>query len=299
MGDAMLRVSRGSSRLANESGSVILIVALSSVCLLGMLGLALDVGYMYHHRRVMQSAADAGAIAGGAEIERGQLTGVVQSEARVGTARHGFTDGTDGVVVTVHHPPVSGFYVGNNKFVEVLIEQPLPIFVMRLFGYTNMRIPARAVAGVGGDAKACVYVLDPNREASFQANSSATVNAACGIIVDSNHSNAMDLNSSTHITANSIAINGGYSTESSATVTPTPTSNLGIPERRPVGLAGAAELYDSVHVSVGVSQLQGIQQYGGDPESWRVLRRALARGKLRCHLQSGDLRSRRRAGFVF
>ena len=57
---------RPASRVRDECGAVLIMVALSSVALLGFLGLALDVGYMYHHRRVMQSAADAGAIAGGA-----------------------------------------------------------------------------------------------------------------------------------------------------------------------------------------------------------------------------------------
>ena len=198
-------------------------VAVSSIALLGFLGLALDVGYMYHHRRIMQTAADAAALAGGAEIERGLTTGTVQSSAQTASAAHGFANGTDGVVVTVHHPPVSGSYVGDNRFVEVLIERPLPIFVMRLFGHSSMRIPARAVAGMGGDSKSCIYVLDTSMESSFYARSNSQVTAACGIQIDSSHANAMDLNSSSDITAEGIGVNGGYTTESGATVTPSPS----------------------------------------------------------------------------
>jgi hypothetical protein len=215
-------------RIRDSRGAVLIMVAISSVALLGFLGLAMDVGYMYHHRRIMQTAADAAALAGGAEIERGQPPAVIRSSALTASATHNFTDDTDGVQVTVHYPPVSGFYAANPKFVEVLIEQPLPIFVMKLFGYSTMRIPARAVAGVGGDAKACVYVLDPTAEAAFQANSSVRMTANCGISIDSSHRNAMDLNSSSRITAESVAINGGYSTSSNATVSPTPS--IGVPK---------------------------------------------------------------------
>lgn len=201
-------------------------VAFASIVLFGFLGLALDVNYIYHYRRLMQTAADAGALGGGAEIYRGQTSTVIAASARMATAINHFTDGTDGIVVTVHHPPQTGYYIGNVKYVEVLIERPLPIFVMRMFGFTDIRVPARAVAGVGASAQACIYALDTSMEAAFYADSSVEMNASCGIVVNSNHPNAMNLDSNADINASDIAITGGYTTESNATVSPTPTTGV-------------------------------------------------------------------------
>lgn len=49
---------------SRESGQVLVIVALFLVALLAMLALVVDGGNLYLHRRAMQNAADAGAIAG-------------------------------------------------------------------------------------------------------------------------------------------------------------------------------------------------------------------------------------------
>ena len=90
----------------DEQGSVLIMTAFSMFALLGFLGLALDVGALYHHRRLLQTAADAGAISGGAEVLRGQAALVIPSARLPGfchswkckayrhhtdhTCRHGF-----------------------------------------------------------------------------------------------------------------------------------------------------------------------------------------------------------------
>ncbi|OYV42447.1 MAG: hypothetical protein B7Z75_12865 [Acidocella sp. 20-57-95] len=54
---------RLAKRLANQRGSVALIVALSAPILIGATGLAVDIGYWYEEQEVIQSAADAAALA--------------------------------------------------------------------------------------------------------------------------------------------------------------------------------------------------------------------------------------------
>ena len=92
----------------SERGTVLPLVALSMVALTGMMGLGLDVGSLYRHRRNMQTAADAGALAGAAEIYRMKPT-LVGSSARTATAANRFTNGVEDVAVSVNHPPASGF----------------------------------------------------------------------------------------------------------------------------------------------------------------------------------------------
>src|SRR3954452_22519230 len=60
-----MRVMPGwKTRLRDESGSVLVIAALSMTALLGFVALATDVGLLFRTRRNVQIAADAAAIAG-------------------------------------------------------------------------------------------------------------------------------------------------------------------------------------------------------------------------------------------
>jgi Flp pilus assembly protein TadG len=220
----MRDVNRQSS-FRGQRGSIMLLTTLAITVLMGIVGLAIDGGALYHHRRIMQTAADAGALAGGSEIKRGQ-TSRVQASALAATATNRFTNGSSGVSVTVNHPPSSGFYAGNAQFVEVLITQPSPTYFMRVFGWNTVPVPARAVAGVGANGRNCVYVLEPSQPSALQAASNASMDADCGIIVNSNHHNAMTASSSATVEATSVSIAGGYQLNGGS-ITPTP--DVGVP----------------------------------------------------------------------
>ena len=210
----------------NDKGTILPMAALSMTAMIGFMGLGLDVGALYNHRRVMQTAADAGALAGASEIYRAKTT-MVTGSSQTATSQNGFTDGSDGVSVTVNHPPTSGFYVGDAQYAEVLITQPSPTYFMQLFGFSTVSIPARAVAGVGANGKNCVYVLDPSMPAAFQGNSSAVLDASCGVIVNSNNRRAIAMSSSSMLQATSVSVTGNYETSSSSVITPTP--QVGVP----------------------------------------------------------------------
>jgi hypothetical protein len=130
------------------------------------------------------------------------------------------------VAVTVNHPPASGFYSGDTRFVEVLITQPSPTYFMRVFGFNSVQVPARAVAGVGANGRNCVYVLDPSAPGAYQGNSSAILNADCGMIVNSNNPNAMTVSSSSIVEASSVSVTGSYQINSSGSIAPTPQTGV-------------------------------------------------------------------------
>src|SRR5687768_14993870 len=91
----------------SQSGQTLIMVAAMLPLLLGVTGLAVDVGLLYHHKRRMQTAADAGALGGAHEMWRNRLTAVVPS-GRAQADSNGFThDGTD-TVVNIYHPPKIG-----------------------------------------------------------------------------------------------------------------------------------------------------------------------------------------------
>src|SRR4051812_46344703 len=51
-----------------ERGQVLVIMALAMIALLGITGVAVDMGYAYAHRREVQNAADAAALAGALKL---------------------------------------------------------------------------------------------------------------------------------------------------------------------------------------------------------------------------------------
>lgn len=202
-------------RVGNEKGSALVLTAGMMVVLTGFMGLALDVGNLYHHRRVLQTAADAGALGGGTEIYRGQ-TALVTPSALSATAENGYAHGSNGVSVTVNRPPLTGPYAADPDAVEVLIAQPSPTHFMRIFGWTTVPVPARAVAWAGADDKNCVYVLENTDQDAFSYNSSAQLTADCGLRVNSSDTWGTHLTSSASVTVETATLTGGYVEESSS-----------------------------------------------------------------------------------
>lgn len=146
-------------RRNGEAGQTLVFVALGMVLLGAALGLALDLGYMRLSKRRIQTAVDSAAIAGAAEINYADVTAAAKADA----ASNGFTDGVNGVTVTVNSPPASGPNQGKQGYVEVLISKTQPTFFIRIVpgGATSSTVQARAVAYLG-NAKGCVYTLEPS-----------------------------------------------------------------------------------------------------------------------------------------
>ena len=71
--------------LREESGQVLVLTLVCMGILFGMLGLAVDVGTLFHARRNMQTAADAAAMAGATELYYNgptNVTAVAQAAAK-------------------------------------------------------------------------------------------------------------------------------------------------------------------------------------------------------------------------
>ncbi len=202
--------------LRNERGAVLIMAAGMIVVLMGFVGLGLDTGSLFNHKRVLQTAADAGALHGAYEIFRGN-TSLVTSAALTGSADNGYQHGTYGVTVEVYNPPITGYYVGDNAAVEVVVRQPSPITFMTLFGFTPPTIPARAVAWAGANSKRCIHVLEDYDQDAFAYDSSAVLNAQqCDLVVNSSDSWSGHLTSNSDVNVANATFTGGYIEESSS-----------------------------------------------------------------------------------
>src|SRR2546428_2779376 len=207
----------------HSGGQTLVITTLMVSVLLGFVGLATDAGYFFDYRRRMTAAADSAAVAGAMEVKRDPTSTQVVAVARAAAATNGFTHGTDSIAVTVNHPPTSGYNVGNNKFVEVLINRPSPTFFMRVLNITSATVAARAVAGAG-NTPGCIYVLDPQADSAFHVVSASVIEAPlCDIFVNSTSRSAMLISGSQAcIHAHSINLTGNKSGCS----TPAPDTNV-------------------------------------------------------------------------
>src|SRR5437868_694256 len=134
---------------ARVDAQALIIFALFSLVLIGVLAMSVDAGFLLAERRQVQSAADAGALAAAKAALDGksaaEITGTAQS--------YGVFNAGAGAVVTVSRPPASGTYAGNTNYVQVTVTKPVTKYFVGAIYSGAWRVTASAVAGVEADAK--------------------------------------------------------------------------------------------------------------------------------------------------
>ncbi|HUJ33038.1 MAG TPA: pilus assembly protein TadG-related protein [Candidatus Acidoferrum sp.] len=206
-----------------DAGQAIVVVALALVALLAILGLAIDIGYLRYTKRKLQTAADAAAMAGAAELSHGDVT----SGAKADSAANGFTDGSSGATVTVNNPPKSGQHVGDSKYVETIVAKTTPTFFAKAFGVNSIALQARAVAHLGSGNN-CIFALDPTASAALSVDALASISSQCGIVVESSSNSALSCSLLASISASSIGVVGGVQ-KFLCSITPQPITGINAP----------------------------------------------------------------------
>lgn len=140
----------GKRRSASEAGQAIILIALVTVGLIAMMGLAIDGGGLYLLRRDTQNAVDAAIIAATyAQCTNGDFV----AAGRRAAAKNGYTD-VDGINVTdmsdghdveVNNPPTQGSRAGDDEYVEVIIRAEKPKYFIQLVYGGPMEITTRGV----------------------------------------------------------------------------------------------------------------------------------------------------------
>jgi Flp pilus assembly protein TadG len=213
----------------NESGQALVFTAVAMVVLIGFAGLGVDMGVLRYQKRLQQTAADAGAIAGASNLDSATLG--VSPGAVAAAASNSFSAGTTdsqvcptsvpactacpagtalsavgSVDVTVNNPPCFGPHLGDKNYVEVYVTEVQPTYFIKAVGVPSETITARAVAtnvSGGGPNSGCLFTLGPPSSSieGVNINGSATLNATtCGIDDNGNFNtkgNALTVNSGT------------------------------------------------------------------------------------------------------
>jgi Flp pilus assembly protein TadG len=123
-------------RVREESGVVLVLVAICMVVFLGMAALAIDLGSFRQAQAQAQNAADAAALAAAQDLPGNPTTATVQANTYVQKDLPGAT-----AVVTTPYNSDSGQ-------VKVTVNATTPSFAGRIFGVTSAAVSASAVAGV-------------------------------------------------------------------------------------------------------------------------------------------------------
>lgn len=158
-------------RLKDDAGQVLVLTLISMAVLLGFVALAIDVGALFHEKRNLQIVADAAATAGALDYYKDGKVAYARTAAQQSVAINGLAitsgnwttscpgttpSGTPASFGCVSTPPSTGSHSATG-FVEVQVSQPNRTTLMGMFGFGNLYVATRAVAGpVPGQA--CVYV---------------------------------------------------------------------------------------------------------------------------------------------
>ncbi len=188
---------------------------LSLIVLLLCAGLAIDVSALQLRQRRAQIAADAAALGAAYENARGKTDWVSAGESDAGL--NGFTNGSNGVTVSIVSPPTAGYYSGDTDAIQTTVSQSASTSFMALVHFPTANVQARAVARAASSAS-CIYALDGSMSRSFML--SGTVNASCAAFVNSTNSDALHLDGGSSLTANAINVVGSYTNSGYISTTP-------------------------------------------------------------------------------
>jgi Flp pilus assembly protein TadG len=146
---AARRLGRLRGRASQESGVVLVLVAIMMIVFLGMAAMAVDLGSFYHAQKQAQSAADAGALAAADDLAAGA------SAASTVGSQYATANDPDGT------PTVSTPYNGSPTQVKVTVNVSAPAFFGKVLGIQKANVSASAVAGAQATgAPAAVFAGD-------------------------------------------------------------------------------------------------------------------------------------------
>jgi hypothetical protein len=131
-----------------QSGGVLVLVALSLTVLLGIAALAIDTGNFRAHRRQLQSAADAGALAGAAQLiaNPGAVCGAGGRADYYERRNSDLTDGHN--LIENANLDTSYCEIVNNSVRVKPVESDVPFVFGKVLGFLNTDISARARARI-------------------------------------------------------------------------------------------------------------------------------------------------------
>jgi Flp pilus assembly protein TadG len=139
---------------ARERGFVFIVTAIAMTLLIGLAGLAIDVGRMYVIRAELQSFTDAAALTAARELD-GTATNL--DHVRAGAKR--LAEGPHAMRWDMGTQPIANIVTTvsedqpGKRFVHVVATEPAPIIFLRMFQpFSSTTVAAASVASKSGES---------------------------------------------------------------------------------------------------------------------------------------------------
>ncbi|MDF2734688.1 MAG: hypothetical protein K0S97_1311 [Chloroflexota bacterium] len=151
--------SRGAPRGRRDHthGQVIVIFAISLIALMGIAGLAFDIGRFYSEKRFLQNAADSGALAVANALIRGETSADAEAEGRDVLARNLASSPTGTAASVAMTPQYETGHPGDEVYLTsgILIDSSgnVRVAIKSDVGYTFGRVVGLGSTVVGGQAR--------------------------------------------------------------------------------------------------------------------------------------------------
>ncbi|HET7084550.1 MAG TPA: pilus assembly protein TadG-related protein [Rhizomicrobium sp.] len=220
----------------DRRGNYAVIAALMAPVLIGSAGLATEGGLWIYVQKTIQGASDSAALSAATLYSLNNQVSL-DDQARSVVASYGYVAGTGGTTVTVHRPPATGAYTGNNQAIEVIVTTSKPRLLSALYSSETVTLRGRAVALPGNNGAGCVLTLNATASGAVSSQGNSAVNLTqCSVYDDSNSSTALVNGGSATINALSVNVVGQVSGGSGITTT----------QGVNVGISAAADPYAGV-----------------------------------------------------
>lgn len=176
---------RPSFQQKRRAGTILVITAIVSVVLFGLLGLVIDAGQMMSAHRMTRNAADAAATAAAMDLLTGRSHATVIATATTFVKDY---NGLESATLAVNIPPASGPHAGNSQFVEVIVSNDVPMAFIQVLGIgSEQTVKGRAVAGWEGvNIPAGVIALDRNARPGIDLTGNGSLIVNGSVLVNSN-----------------------------------------------------------------------------------------------------------------
>jgi hypothetical protein len=115
------------------------------VSLLLFAGLAVDAGMLERSYIQLQGGAQAAAMAGSIALQRGGSSSTITSAGQAVAGFNGFTNGSNGVTVTIQNPPAAGTYANNSLAVLATVTKTVPTTFLGILGMGKVNMKAQAL----------------------------------------------------------------------------------------------------------------------------------------------------------
>jgi len=206
----------------DRSGGVALIFGLVGTVLIGIVGAGIDYARLTFRRNQMQSAVDAGVLAGGNALK----LATASEEAIRGLTEQTIRDALKASATANLSVQVAVDRDRTGVFARV--EEPVRLGFGAFVGMSTVTVGTQAKVSVIGKTRLCILTLDPAADETIKMQDSAQISASqCSVTSNSTGLNGIKLQDTARLAATGICSAGGVKIQTSNP--PTPSAKTSCP----------------------------------------------------------------------